>query len=50
MMLPHYFGSLSSEMHISSATKGHAQLVKIKQLINKFEILSRIFAIAHLLY
>uniref|UniRef100_A0A0L8G4R8 Uncharacterized protein n=1 Tax=Octopus bimaculoides TaxID=37653 RepID=A0A0L8G4R8_OCTBM len=37
-------------MHVSSATKGHAQLVKVKQLTSKSVVLSRIFAVAHLLY
>uniref|UniRef100_A0A0L8FGT8 Uncharacterized protein n=1 Tax=Octopus bimaculoides TaxID=37653 RepID=A0A0L8FGT8_OCTBM len=37
-------------MHMLSATKGHAQLVKIKQQTSKSVVLSRIFTIAHLLY
>uniref|UniRef100_A0A0L8HKP9 Uncharacterized protein n=1 Tax=Octopus bimaculoides TaxID=37653 RepID=A0A0L8HKP9_OCTBM len=35
-------------MHISSSTKGHAQLVKVKQLTSKSVVSSRIFAVAHL--
>uniref|UniRef100_A0A0L8HEN8 Uncharacterized protein n=1 Tax=Octopus bimaculoides TaxID=37653 RepID=A0A0L8HEN8_OCTBM len=35
-------------LHISSANKGHAQLVKVKQLTSKSVVLSRIFAVTHL--
>uniref|UniRef100_A0A0L8GKS7 Uncharacterized protein n=1 Tax=Octopus bimaculoides TaxID=37653 RepID=A0A0L8GKS7_OCTBM len=37
-------------MYISSTTKGHTELVKVKQLTSKCVVLSRIFAVAHLLY
>uniref|UniRef100_A0A0L8H3K0 Uncharacterized protein n=1 Tax=Octopus bimaculoides TaxID=37653 RepID=A0A0L8H3K0_OCTBM len=44
MMFPNYSCS-RSKIHILSATKGHAQVVKIKQLTSKSVVLSRIFAI-----